>query len=212
MVTGSNNGASGYGNEKNSRTEFDLLKPDENLFERVLKNRDEMAYRTLYERHWSSLRDCAMRVIKDHSRAEDVAQEVFLILWKEPEKLVEIRNLKSYLCRMAINRSIDLLRREAWFEPADINSNVIGTDGFVNVNSFAFESSEDIWYDMQNTLTQIQFRMCVLRFKFGFTMTECSVILGIPEGTVKSRMNAAMKKLRKMKKIRTIRASHSFIP
>lgn len=74
-------------------------------------NLDTIAFRTVYERNWSQVHAAANSVLHDAAEAEDVAQEVFLRLWNEPDRFDPKRGtIDRYLRMLARSRALDRWR------------------------------------------------------------------------------------------------------
>ena len=86
--------------------------------------------------------------------------------------------------------------------PMAMDAEVNGVNGFAAADSLS-ESKVELWDCVSSCLTQAQFRLVELRYKRGLSLAECANVMGIPKGTVKSRINAVMKKLKRIKIIRT---------
>src|SRR5215467_6809199 len=77
-----------------------------------MKSGDQSAIADLYDRYSSIVYAVALRVLGDTMAAEDVLQEVFLQLWRNPGAFDAARgNLAAWLAVIARNRAIDALRR-----------------------------------------------------------------------------------------------------
>lgn len=75
-----------------------------------LQNNDEQAMDILFRRHYSFICRAVYRVLKDSNLAEDIAQEVFLGLWKKRENLNITSSVQAYLKKAAINKSLNYIR------------------------------------------------------------------------------------------------------
>ena len=71
---------------------------------------DKKAYEIIFKAHYQSVYLSALRITKDANSAKDAAQEVFLELWKNRYKLNITSSLKGYLCRGAVNRSLNSIK------------------------------------------------------------------------------------------------------
>ncbi|MDB5009364.1 MAG: polymerase subunit sigma-24 [Mucilaginibacter sp.] len=74
------------------------LRNDEELTQ-LLRNSNELAFTEIYNRYWDKLYYLAHKLLKDPTAAEEIVQDVFLILWKKREKL-NIQSLTHYLAAM----------------------------------------------------------------------------------------------------------------
>ena len=81
---------------------------------------EEHAMASLFDRYSKVVYSVALRVLRDPASAEDVLQEVFMQIWRSPERFVASRgSLGGWLAVVARNRSIDTLRRKRPSEPVD---------------------------------------------------------------------------------------------
>jgi RNA polymerase sigma-70 factor, ECF subfamily len=156
---------------------------------------DESAMAELYDRYSGIVYGVALRVLGSTASAEDLLQEVFLQLWRNPQAFNPERGkLAPWLAVIARNRSIDMLRRRPMEE--DINELPISTG--VNLED---EAGERMAIDkVRGVLAQIpqeQRKTLEMAFFEGMTHTEISAKLGEPLGTVKTRIRAGLLALRK---------------
>ena len=83
---------------------------DIRLIERIVA-RDQAAVGELYDRHFRLLFGLILRIIRDRSEAEEILQEVFVLVWTRAETYnVSIGPPAAWLVRVARNRAIDRLR------------------------------------------------------------------------------------------------------
>jgi len=69
------------------------------------------SFRAIYERNWAGVHAAANRILRDPSEAEDVAQEIFIALWREPGRFDPSRGpLEPYLKLLARSRALDRWR------------------------------------------------------------------------------------------------------
>src|SRR5271163_4187590 len=90
---------------------------DTELLEAVAQgNQDAMA--AVFDRYSRIVYCIALRVLREPGLAEDVMQEVLLMVWKRPQSFVAQRgNLAAWLSVVARNRSIDVLRKRSPLDP-----------------------------------------------------------------------------------------------
>ena len=157
--------------------------------------RDENAMEDLFRRYSGVVYSVALRVLHDSGQAEDVLQEVFLQLWRDPTVFVQQRgSLGGWLVVVARNRAIDLLRRR---KPTDSVDDVVLASS-VNVAEEAERNTT-----MQKVreviagLPQEQRNTLELAYFEGLSHTEIASRTGDPLGTVKTRIRQALISLRK---------------
>jgi len=157
--------------------------------------RDENAMEEIFRRYSGPVYSVALRVLRDTGQAEDVLQEVFLQLWRNPAAFVQDRgSLGAWLVVVARNRAIDLLRRR---KPSDSVEDVILASS-VNV---ADEAERNVMMErVQRALAALppeQRKSLELAYFEGLTHTEIASRTGDPLGTVKTRIRQALIALRK---------------
>ncbi len=82
--------------------DYDLL--------RQLSEDDEAAMEVLFKRHYALVSYSIYNLVKDPRTTEDIAQEVFMEIWKRRGSLVINTSLKAYLRRSAVNKTLNYLR------------------------------------------------------------------------------------------------------
>lgn len=160
-----------------------------------LGQRDENAMETLFRRYSGPVYSVALRVLHDSGQAEDVTQEVFLQLWRNPQAFVQNRgSLGAWLVVIARNRAIDQLRRR---RPADSVDDVVLASS-INVATEAERNA--MMEKVRRVLDQLpaeQRRTLELAYFDGLSHTEIAGRTGDPLGTVKTRIRQALISLRK---------------
>ncbi len=156
---------------------------------------DGSAMAELYDRYSGIVYGVALRVLGSTASAEDLLQEVFLQLWRNPQAFDPDRGrLAPWLAVIARNRSIDMLRRRPMEE--DIDELPISTG--INLEDEAGERMAiDKVRGVLAQLPQEQRKTLEMAFFEGMTHTEISAKLGEPLGTVKTRIRSGLLALRK---------------
>jgi len=75
-----------------------------------LRNGDESALRSIFDRHYPLLLGDIYRLIPDEDTCKDLAQEVFVELWRKRAELDIYTSLRAYLRRAAINRALNYIK------------------------------------------------------------------------------------------------------
>ncbi|MCG8476520.1 MAG: RNA polymerase sigma factor [Cytophagales bacterium] len=65
----------------------------------------------IYQKIQDKLYRLALRMVNDRSEAEDIVQDSFLKIWKDPGQLSQCRNIEAWCMRIVKNRSLDILRQ-----------------------------------------------------------------------------------------------------
>jgi RNA polymerase sigma-70 factor (ECF subfamily) len=168
---------------------------DRSLIRGISSGREE-AIAELYDRYSSIVYSVALRVLGDTGRAEDVMQEVFMQLWRNPGAFDANRgSLAAWLAVIGRNRAIDALRKRR--PESNIEDVVVAAD--VDLES---EAARKIMVEkVRGVLAGMpaeQRRAIELAFFEGLTHTEVAAKLGEPLGTVKTRIRSALQALRKV--------------
>jgi RNA polymerase sigma-70 factor (ECF subfamily) len=151
-----------------------------------------------YRRHAGAVFGLSRRLLKEPALAEEVVQEVFLRLWNTPEKFDPGRgSLRSYLLAQCHGRSVDLLRSDTSRRRREENelrrTAEAGYDVEHEVWDLAVAQSVHLVIDK---LPPNERRAIELAYLGGHTYREVAELLGEPEGTVKSRIRAGLKRMR----------------
>src|ERR1700692_846482 len=172
---------------------------DAMLLPRVQRG-DEQAMASLYDRYGRLVYSVALRVLRDGAAAEDVLQEIFLQLWRNPGafRATGFRetggSLGGWLTVVARNRSIDALRRRRPQEPVE-------EVALATPCNLAEESERNLMMErargLVGLLPQTQRKTLEMAFFDGLTHAEIAEMTGEPLGTVKTRIRSALLALRK---------------
>lgn len=164
-----------------------------------LKNGDIQALRLVYELFYRSTLQAAFFVTKDAGLAEDAAHEVFLKLQSKIGQLEDPSKLETWLCRMATNNARDVLRHRS-------KSKLFAEARGIYIQSQSI-SPETVMLDneekklIQGVIGHLQLEykhVIYLKYYRKMSIEDISKILGIPDGTVKSRLNRARIKIKKI--------------
>jgi RNA polymerase sigma-70 factor (ECF subfamily) len=158
----------------------------------------EQALAEAYRRHAGAVFGLARRLLNNATMAEEIVQEVFLRLWNQPEKFDPERGvLRSYLLAQCHGRSVDLLRSESSRRNRE-GRNALRTAeaGYDLEHEVLDMTMAEHVKDAMGNLIDSERRAIELAYLGGHTYREVAVLLGEPEGTVKSRIRSGLKKMR----------------
>lgn len=159
---------------------------------------------TLYYRYQRACYSLARRICADDGMSEDVVQEVFLTLWREPGRFDSTRaSFATWLLSLIHHKAVDAVRRESTIRrhtvpAAEVGEDwtptpVPGADHAVLARAAAHEVRVAL-----DRLPAEQRDALALAYYGGHTQREVAALLGVPLGTVKSRMFAGVKRLRSL--------------
>jgi RNA polymerase sigma-70 factor (ECF subfamily) len=175
---------------------------DREMVRRVVAG-DEGAFRDLFRRYGPMAKSLALRVVRQAHLAEEIVQEAFLALWREPGSYHEDRgSVRSWLLAAVHHRAVDTVRREesqrrrtqaAAPEIEDLPD--VGQQ--VVEETYAARSRQRVRQALQE-IPEEQRRVLDLMYFQGKSQSTIATELSLPLGTVKSRALLAMRRLRAM--------------
>jgi RNA polymerase sigma-70 factor (ECF subfamily) len=163
---------------------------------------DQEAFRGLFGRYAPSAKALALRVVRQSNLAEEIVQEAFMALWKNPDGYDQQRgSVKSWLMGTVHHRAVDLVRREeahrrraersipeAMETEPDPAEQVVEEVG-------APEEREAVRAAL-GALPAEQRQVIELMYFGGRSQSQIAAELGLPLGTVKSRTLLGMRRMR----------------
>jgi RNA polymerase sigma-70 factor, ECF subfamily len=152
-----------------------------------------------YHRHAGAVYGLAKRLLGGQAQAEEVVQEIFLRLWNHPERFDPDRgSLRSFLLTQTHGRAVDLLRSDVARRRREERD---ATEPRPPVS----DVDRELWNlaladHVRTALGALQAgerEAIELAYFGGHTYREVATLLGEAEGTVKSRIRAGLKRLRR---------------
>ena len=161
---------------------------------------DEDALAELYERVGRVAYGLALRVLRDDRHAEDAVQEAFLQVWRSAATFrAERAKASTWILTLVHRRAVDLVRREERRQADPLTD-----DSAAGVASEETEEAAWLRFErerVQSALKQlpdVQREALELAYYGGFSQSELAERLGVPLGTIKSRMFAGLARLREL--------------
>lgn len=157
-----------------------------------IKGGDRPAFEELYGLYQKPLVNYLYRLCWNRSLAEDLLQEAFLRLWRAAPNYEPTAKVSTYIFRIAHNLFLNeaARRREKTLE---------GADEEIRSNPASDLSRREVRTAVKRAIEALPEgeRECLLLSEYqGFKYAEIAEVLGIPVGTVKSRMFSAVRRLR----------------
>ncbi len=160
---------------------------DAHLLEQVGTG-DEEAFSQLYDRFADRVFRYAFTLLRDRHLAEEVTQETMLAVWNEAKTYSGRSRVSTWIFGIARNQAHRLLDQE-------IRSRRHSEEPVSVPDPAATVNREEAVLAALSSLSEPQREVVFLTFYAGLSYSEIATLLGVPEGTVKSRMFHARQKL-----------------
>jgi RNA polymerase sigma-70 factor (ECF subfamily) len=145
------------------------------------------AFEQLFRAHWPRAYRAALLVVHDAAAAEDIAQEAFLAAIRALDTFDRRCPFGPWLHRIVVNRAIDWARARALRAEAALGEEP------------AFEDVRELGDELMGTLAHLSPEhraVIVLRHVLGYSPGEIAELLGLPRGTVNSRLRRGLDELK----------------
>ena len=165
---------------------------EERSLVRAAQRGSDDALEALYRSHWSRSRRAAYLIVHDAAASEDIAQEAFLAAIRALDRFDRRRPFGPWLHRIVVNRAIDWARRRA------LRGEVSADDAAPAPASAATAQNPGLDEDVVRALRALpteQRALIVLRYLLDYTPGEIASMLGLPRGTVNSRLRRGLDRL-----------------
>jgi RNA polymerase sigma-70 factor (ECF subfamily) len=160
---------------------------------RAAQSGSEQALEHLYRRHWPWAHRAAYLVVHDAAAAEDIAQEAFLSAIRSLDRFDRRRPFGPWLNRIVVNRAIDWARARA------LRREIGGEFGVETAPEESAHEEPATYSDeivaALRELSPEHRAVVVLRYLLDYTPGEIAAALGLPRGTVNSRLRRALDRL-----------------
>lgn len=181
-------------------------RPDKDLVDRARAG-DQEAFGELVKRHQGRVYRLALRVLKDEEKARDAAQDAFIKVYGSLDKFEGRSRFTTWLHRLVVNLCLDALRRDKssrhveWEDERRVApEDWTPVAGDLAGPAVARERSEyrKLLGEAIEALPEDARRTLILREVDGLSYAEIAEIMGIPKGTVMSRLHYARKRAREL--------------
>jgi RNA polymerase sigma-70 factor (ECF subfamily) len=170
---------------------------DKHLAREITARRPE-ALEEAYRRHSAAVFGVARRVLRDRTLAEEIVQEVFLRLWRDPDRFDADRGtLRSYLLIDSNARAIELIRRDTARRGREDRTTRLARPRTTDVEREVWDAAlADHLRDALDSLSDSERDAIELAYFGDHTYREVALILDEPEGTIKTRIRTGLLRLR----------------
>jgi RNA polymerase sigma-70 factor, ECF subfamily len=175
---------------------------DIELMERI-QSRDERAFETLIRRYRALVRNVVNRMIPNDQDVSDVVEEVFLSIWNQAANFDPLKGkFIGWIITITRRRAIDRVRRRKAYDRAELGFSVSTENGANHYSGHDVEKSAmesetaAVFLKLLSKLPSAQSAIVRMSFYRGLSHREIARETGIPLGTVKTRLELGVKKLR----------------
>jgi RNA polymerase sigma-70 factor (ECF subfamily) len=162
----------------------------------LLARSDDSALAELYDRYGGPAYRLALRILRDATLAQDAVQDAFLTAWRTAPSFDPRRGaVSSWLLTLVHRRAVDVVRREDRRRALPLDDAPVAAGDATDETAETRELRRDVQAAL-GRLTQLEREALELAYYGGLSQSEIAAKLGVPLGTVKSRMFAGLARLR----------------
>ncbi|HVF13907.1 MAG TPA: sigma-70 family RNA polymerase sigma factor, partial [Acidimicrobiales bacterium] len=176
-------------------TDRDLTAACDSELAEALSLRQLAALDEAFRRHATQVARTVRRIAGGY-HVDDVVQEVFLLLWRAPERFrPECGSLATFLAMLAHCKAVDVLRTDGAWQRRNVQHGCRwAPEDDVEETTIARVSASELWEALR-ALPMSERVAIELAFFGGYTYRQVADQLGEPEGTIKSRIRAGLRRL-----------------
>ena len=167
------------------------------LIERVLAG-DRVAARRLYEAHVGRVHRAAYRIVGDEMLAQECTQEAFVRAFARLDRFRGDSALGTWLTRIALSVSLNAVRRRRRVDGRELALDAVEATRLAAAEPGMEPDLRARIAEAIDALPEIYRTVVVLHDVEGYTHAEIGDLLGVPEGTCKTRLFVARRRLREM--------------
>lgn len=165
-----------------------------------LQDGTEYSLERLYSTNCKNVYYCAFKILKNHQDAQDIVQEIFLIVINSFNHLEKIECFSKWLNTITVRESIKLIKKRrklvCYENICDVIDNKHNNNSIYNINyNIINRERNNILYESIKRLDSKKYNVIVLYFFQELSLTDISIKLNCPVGTIKSRLHMAKKEL-----------------
>jgi RNA polymerase sigma-70 factor (ECF subfamily) len=154
---------------------------------------DEHAFGTIVNESIDRLYAIAILISRDATLAEDAVQDALIRAWRDLPNLRDPARINAWMARLTVNATYDQLRKRRRIRGLSRpDEDIVATadETAATINRTSLKASYD-------RLPVEQRAVVVMHYYLGLSLDEAAQALAIPPGTVRSRLNAALKTMRR---------------
>lgn len=164
-----------------------------------LKSGDRRAFRLVCELFYKQVYQAAFFITDDAGLAEDVACEAFLKLMEKIDQIKDPSKLEAWMCRIAANKAGDIIRRRSAAAPFAGARDIYLDNQLIPPDTVLLEKErKQIIQQQIESLQPEHKQVFYLKYCKDMSVQEISAEIGIPAGTVKSRLARAREEFKRI--------------
>lgn len=167
---------------------------DFELVDLITRENHKQAFAELMARHNQLITSTVLNMVEDKEDTKEVIQQVFVRFYKSIANFKKQSAVGTYLTRIAINQSLNLLKRRQKYTTRTTSLELAG-DVTILATASGFEQREIVHLALMR-LNAANRAVVTLRMIDGYSTDETAKILNLPKGTVMSRLKRSMDKLK----------------
>jgi RNA polymerase sigma-70 factor, ECF subfamily len=165
------------------------------LLERIVRSRDQAAFRTLYSNYHQRLSRLLARMSVRREDIEEVVNDTFWVVWTKAGEFRGASQLSTWIIGIAYRRALNALRRAKLRPVADHEFD----EDSVSVESTESDQTNQQWLSLALGRLPVEQRMALeLTYTLGHSCEEVAAILDCPVNTVKTRLFRARETLKQV--------------
>lgn len=161
---------------------------------------DEDAFAELVARHYTSVHGIILATLGNWSSSEDVAQEVFLTVWRNLDSLNSPKSFPFWIRRIARNAAISCIRKEQVLKRVKEKHEMNRQDTtFESIDPAALEARKEACHTLHVAMENLSPKLreaLALFYLEGLTTAESAEALGVKHDTFKKRVTLGRKRLK----------------
>ena len=168
---------------------------------------DQEAFRHLWEAHHAAAMAAALRLCHQRALAEEITQGAFLLAWRGLPRFQKGSPFRPWLMRILFRHALDVMEKQrTYLRPISLDDTLeleVPLSSASHIEQADLQEQVVQREEVQQALAQLsaeQRQVIALRYGADLTEADIAQVLGMPVGTVKSRLNRARERLRELLK------------
>ena len=160
--------------------------------------KNEQCIGKLYDTYGGALYGIVLRIVKEEEAAQEILQDTFTKAWQKGHTFnPKLGRLYTWLLRIARNASINYINSKSF----RMGQKIHGAENLVHISDHSRDASQAELFDLKGNVLKLEskYQEVIQKIYFeGYTHRDLSDELGLPLGTIKSRIKIALRELKKV--------------